>query len=45
MTDWLTPSELRIGLGCMRLEEDAAATIAAEAVRLEAFVRASGHAS
>ena len=29
MTDWLTPSELRIGLGCMRLAEDATATIAA----------------
>jgi len=29
VTDWLTPSELRIGLGCMRLEEEAEATIAA----------------
>jgi len=29
VTGWLTPSELRIGLGCMRLEDEAAATIAA----------------
>jgi aryl-alcohol dehydrogenase-like predicted oxidoreductase/predicted kinase len=29
VTDWLTPSELRIGLGCMRLEDEADATIAA----------------
>jgi aryl-alcohol dehydrogenase-like predicted oxidoreductase/predicted kinase len=29
VTNWLTPSELRIGLGCMRLEGSAAETIAA----------------
>jgi aryl-alcohol dehydrogenase-like predicted oxidoreductase len=29
VTGWLAPNELRVGLGCMRLEEQAAATIAA----------------
>ena len=29
MTAWLAPEEPRIGLGCMRLEEDAEATVAA----------------
>jgi aryl-alcohol dehydrogenase-like predicted oxidoreductase len=28
VTAWLIPSELRIGLGCMRLDEDAAETLA-----------------
>ena len=29
MSSWLAPDELRIGLGCMRLEQEAEATIAA----------------
>jgi aryl-alcohol dehydrogenase-like predicted oxidoreductase/adenylate kinase family enzyme len=29
MSAWLTPGELRIGLGCMRLEQDAAETVGA----------------
>ena len=29
MSGWLAPDELRVGLGCMRLEEHAAETIAA----------------
>jgi diketogulonate reductase-like aldo/keto reductase/predicted kinase len=32
VNDWLTPSELRVGLGCMRLEPDLAAETIAAAV-------------
>ena len=32
MTPWLEPSELRVGLGCMRLEEDAYEPVVAAAV-------------